>query len=155
MYKALVGLLLSLGIASVSGCSFVETYYTYDDVALKQMSDELVAREPAVFKDRRPMNVLGTLGHFLEATKIRVKIERASKTTLRVHKTYTLTDDLKKVVGDKKVNLESEMIDYPDCSFFDERNWSCEDFFRSKYEMKDGQLYVGGIKLKKNYMLKM
>jgi hypothetical protein len=155
MHKALVGFVLCFGIASMQGCSLVDTYYTYDDAALKQMSDELVTAEPGVFKDKRPMKVLGTLGHFLEATKIRVKIESAGKTTLKVYKTYTLTDELKKVIGDTKVNLNSEIIDYPDCSYFDERNWSCEDLFRSKYEMKDGQLHVGGIKLKKNYTLKM
>ncbi len=157
MHKALIGFVLCFGIASMQGCSLVETYYTYDDAALKQMSDELASevKKPEL-REKSPIEVLGILGHFMKATTIRLKLEKGRSTTLKVYKTYTLTDELKKVIGDKKVNLNSEIIDYPDCSYFDERNWSCERMvFHSGYEMKDGQLYEGGIKLKKNYTLKM
>ena len=133
-------------IMILSGCKVIDTYYTYDSDYLAQLEKDF----GGVSADANTKKVLEAV---LTATQIRIVINIGSRNTLMVHKSYKQTENLKKLTKGK-FDTSSDIQKYPDCDYFNEQHWVCENFFAMKYEMKKGELFIGGRKLKKNYALK-
>jgi len=130
----------------LSGCGLVENYYTYEPDYVKKIEKEFGGSE---MKNETKI----ALQSIFDATEIRVSIDVKNRNTLTIHISYKQTNELDRLAG-KKIDASSEIKKYPDCDYFDQDNWVCEDFFAIKHEMRKGELFIGGKKMKKNYALK-
>ena len=129
----------------LSGCQFIDTYYTYKPSYLEEIEKDFgTAADP---ESRRAIKAV------FEATQIRVSISRGQRNTLVVHRSYRTTNDLKAALKDR-FNTATDIQKYPDCDYFDDKNWICENFFAHKYELRNGELFISGRQLKKNYTLR-
>ncbi len=133
-------------IFSLSGCGLIETYYTYEPDYIKKIEKEFGGSEMKT-------ELKSTLQAIYNASEIRVSIDVKNRNTLTKHISYKQTSELDSLAGEK-IDTSSEIIKYPGCDYFDQDNWVCEGFFAIKHEMRKGELFIGGIKLKKNYALK-
>jgi hypothetical protein len=130
----------------LSGCGLIETYFTYGPDYIKKIEKEFNGSEMETETKKGVQAIL-------EQIEIRVLIDVKNRNTLTVHSSYKQTSELNPLSGEK-IDVSSEIQKYPDCDYFDQDNWVCEGFFAIKYEMRKGELFIGGKKMKKNYALK-
>lgn len=131
----------------LSGCNLFETYYTYESDYIDKVEKDFggKALEPETRKSVRAI---------FNATELRVSVDTKNRNTLILHRSYKRTSELDRVFEKKEIDMSSEVQRYPDCNYFDEKNWICEDFSAAKYEMRKGELFIRGKKMNKNYALK-
>ncbi len=146
MQKSFKYFCVALLVTILSGCNRIDTYFVYGPQYLAELERDLggASADP---ETRKTIEVL------LNATQIRVAIQKGNRNTLVVHKSYKQTDALKKVGG--SFDFSSDIQKYPDCDYFDDDNWVCENFFAMKYEMREGKLFIGGREMQKKYSFKL
>jgi hypothetical protein len=52
-----------------------------------------------------------------------------------------------------QLELPAAVEKHSQCAIRDEQNWICDEFVAARLEMRNGQLYIAGIRLEKNTAL--
>ena len=149
MNKLFFYLFIFLSSFFLSGCNFIDEYYTYDKNYVTNIEKKLSS-----MKDD---NLKKELVAIYNSTQIRIKLN-SSKSQLVVIKSIdqtNLSEDLKiKLVNMRWDIFQSESKTYDSCKYINENNWICKTReFGSGYEMKNGDLFRDGEKLDKQYSI--
>ena len=132
----------------LSGCQFVDTYYTADQSFLSYIEEWTSKNQKD--KDSVKINVTNPIVEMVRSQQLRIRLVKGEPYTLEVYSSYNPTDELRKIATPEALGkLRAETTTY-NCRYFDERNWVCHNF-----EMKAGLLHQEGFPLKKNHRLKI
>ena len=127
----------------LSGCQFIDTYYTADQSFLSYVEELILKNEKD--KDSVKINVTNPIVEMVRSQQLRIRLVKGEPYTLEVYSSYNPTDELRKIATPEALGkLRAET------TTCDERNWVCHNF-----EMKAGLLHQEGFPLKKNHRLKI
>jgi len=142
IFVLMVTLLLMLG-----GCRGVDVYHTYTIDRLPQLEKRF-----ANLKDKKLKKILLRL---FMAQKIRVLVHDGKTKKVVIQRSFDLSPDLLLDSREYQLELASQTERHTQCRIKDEQNWTCDEYDATRLEMRDGQLYIAGIRLEKNMTLRL
>lgn len=138
-------LVLVVAALLLVGCRGVDVYYTYSVERLPQIEKRF-----ANFHDKKLKKILLNL---LMVQKIRVSVHNGTTKKISIHRSYDLSPDLLLDSREYQLELPASVEKHTQCAIRDEQNWVCDEFAATRLEMRDGLLYLAGIRLEKNTSL--
>ncbi|MFZ9239488.1 MAG: hypothetical protein ACO23B_12575, partial [Burkholderiaceae bacterium] len=144
---SLAGLLV-LTVAALlllGGCRGVDVYHTYTLEGLPQIEKRF-----ANLKDKK---LKRTLLKLLMVQKIRVSVQNDATSKVSIYRSYDMSPDLLLDSREVQLELPAAVEKHSQCAIRDEQNWICDEFVATRLEMRNGQLYIAGIRLEKNTAL--
>ncbi|MFM7524034.1 MAG: hypothetical protein ACKO4M_07700, partial [Betaproteobacteria bacterium] len=137
IFVLMVTLLLMLG-----GCCGVDVYHTNTIDRLPQLEKRF-----ANLKDKKLKKILLRL---FMAQKIRVLVHDGKTKKVVIQRSFDLSPDLLLDSREYQLELASQTERHTQCRIKDEQNWTCDEYDATRLEMRDGQLYIAGIRLEKS-----
>ncbi len=138
-------LVLMVAALMLVGCRGVDVYYTYSLERLPQIEKRF-----ANFHDKKLKKILLKL---LMVQKIRVSVQNGTTKKISIHRSYDMSPDLLLDSREYQLELPAALEKHTQCAIRDEQNWVCDEFAATRLEMRDGLLYLAGIRLEKNTAL--
>ncbi|MFM7483532.1 MAG: hypothetical protein ACKO2S_04660, partial [Burkholderiaceae bacterium] len=84
------------------------------------------------------------------AQKIRVLVHDGKTKKVVIQRSFDLSPDLLLDSREYQLELASQTERHTQCRIKDEQNWTCDEYDATRLEMRDGQLYIAGIRLEKS-----
>lgn len=144
---SLAGLLV-LTVAALlllGGCRGIDVYHTYTLEGLPQIEKRF-----ANLKDKK---LKRTLLKLLMVQKIRVSVQNDTTSKVSIYRSYDMSPDLLLDSREVQLELPAAVEKHSQCAIRDEQNWICDEFIATRLEMRNGQLYIAGIRLEKKTAL--
>jgi hypothetical protein len=138
-------LVLVVAVLLLVGCRGGDVYYTYSVERLPQIEKRF-----ANFHDKKLKRILLKL---LMVQKIRVSVQNGTTKKISIHRSYDMSPDLVLDSREYQLELPAAVEKHTQCAIRDEQNWVCDEFAATRLEMRDGLLYLAGIRLEKNTSL--
>jgi len=89
----------------------------------------------------------------LMVQKIRVSVQNDALSKVSIYRSYDMSPDLLLDSREVQLELPAAVEKHKHCAIRDEQNWICDEFVATRLEMRNGQLYIAGIRLEKNTTL--
>ena len=127
----------------LTGCQYIDTYYTFDPDFLSKIEakyDSLTPEEK-VFAEK-----------LYRSAEVRIKLEGTKTKTLKHH--TLIVDGTEGAALPSVSNTPAQVGEVSNCKYFDAKNWVCEDgIHRTTYEMRENTFFVDGVRMTKHYRL--
>jgi len=137
--------IMVISLLTLGGCRGVDVYHTY---ALERLPQ--IEKRYANLKDKKLKKIVLKL---FMAQKIRVMVQNGAMKKIVIHRSFEPSPDLLLVSREYQLELSAHTERHTQCAIKDEQNWTCDEFDATRLEMRDGQLYIAGIRLEKKMTL--
>jgi len=127
----------------LTGCQYIDTYYTFDPDFLSKIEAKYDSLTP---EDK----VLAA--KLYRSAEVRITLEGTETKILKHHTSIIKGTEGAAIPGVS--NLPAQFGEVTNCKYFDAKNWICEEgILKTTYEMRENQFFVDGVRMIRRYRL--